>query len=417
MLQTFLLLFVPAMEQGLTLGVPLGILFVILRRQPLETYRKGFRTALSWGFWCSIFIVAVRIGTRNAVSREVFEGLAIAIAFLAEMILLWRLWRGKGEQEDRLLKASSCAVALTLFLYHGMELWLMPVGSVISASGMYYSMDLLMKLSGFLLGAVFSFVASYLVYQAADALHDRRLLFVFTVQILACMIQQLIFIIQVLMARQYLTGEALMDVMGPIIDHQSWLIFIIFAAVLVVPLTLFSQPKPERPVDANPAQYRSILAKAIHKRRWGTGVVIALIGMVTASSLGSYIANQKAEIVPAVPVEARDGIVDVPLEELRDGHLHRYVFRASGGEQVRYIVILKSGSAYGVGLDACEICGATGYYERDSQVVCKLCDVQMNKATIGTRGGCNPIPIEYRIEDGKLRVPAEELEKNRKIFR
>ncbi|MBQ3727583.1 MAG: DUF2318 domain-containing protein [Selenomonadaceae bacterium] len=40
----------------------------------------------------------------------------------------------------------------------------------------------------------------------------------------------------------------------------------------------------------------------------------------------------------------------------------------------------------------------------------------MNKATIGTRGGCNPIPIEYSIADGKLKVPQAELEKHAKIF-
>ena len=145
--------------------------------------------------------------------------------------------------------------------------------------------------------------------------------------------------------------------------------------------------------------------------------MVALIVMTTTSSAGSYIANKKAEIVPAIPVQASNGVVDVELEQINDGHLHRFVYRASTGEQVRYIVILKGGSAYGVGLDACEICGVTGYYERDSQVICKLCDVQMNKATIGTRGGCNPIPIEYRIEEGKLRVPQTELEKNAQIFK
>ena len=57
-----------------------------------------------------------------------------------------------------------------------------------------------------------------------------------------------------------------------------------------------------------------------------------------------------------------------------------------------------------------------GYYERDNQVICKLCDVQMNKATIGTRGGCNPIPISYSIEGGKLKVEQSELENSARIF-
>ena len=419
MLQTFLLQFIPAMEEGLMLGVPIGILLVILQRLPVEIYKNKFRTAIKWGFWLSVFIVAVRVGTRNAVSREILEGLAMFVALTSESIILWNLFKGNlmSEKVNSIFKYSIVAAVVSLFLYHGFEIWLLPVGSITAAVGNYFSIDFLMKILGFFVGVIFAFISSFLVYKAADALNDTRLKFVFAIQFAACMIQQLILLIQILMARNILTADFWMDIMEPIINHNSWLIFVIFAAILVVPITLFSQPKPIKPNDANPAQYRSILAKALHKRRWGMGVMVALIVMTTTSSAGSYIANKKAEIVPAIPVQASNGVVDVELEQINDGHLHRFVYRASSGEQVRYIVILKGGSAYGVGLDACEICGATGYYERENQVICKLCDVQMNKATIGTRGGCNPIPIEYRIEEGKLRVPQSELEKNAQIFK
>ena len=419
MLQIFLLQFIPSMEEGLMLGVPIGILLVILQRLPSDIYKNNFRTAIKWGFWLSVFIVAVRVGTRNAVSREILEGLAMFVALASESIILRNIFKGNllSENVNQIFKYSISAAIISLFLYHGFEIWLLPVGSITSAVGNYFAMDFLMKILGFLFGVIFAFVSSFLIYKAADALNDTRLKFVFAIQFAACMIQQLILLIQIMMARNILTAEFWMDIMEPIINHNSWLIFVIFAAILVVPITLFSQPKPIKPNNANPAQYRSILARALHKRRWGMGVMIALIVMTTTSSAGSYIANKKAEIVPAIPVQASNGVVDVALEKINDGHLHRFVYRASSGEQVRYIVILKGGSAYGVGLDACEICGATGYYERENQVICKLCDVQMNKATIGTRGGCNPIPIEYRIEEGNLRVPQSELEKNAQIFK
>ena len=286
-----------------------------------------------------------------------------------------------------------------------------------AALGDYFTVEFLTKIIGFVSGGLFAFVSSFMVFKAADALNQSRLKFVFVVIFAACMIRQIIFLVQVLMARNVLSGEMWMDLMAPIINNSGLLIFVIFAAILVLPITLFSQPKPARLPEYNPAEYRKILAQAIHKRRWGAGVIIALLLMTTTSSAGSYVANKQAEIVPAVPVVAEAGSVDVDLEVVKDGHLHRFVYRASGGEMVRYIVILKGGSAYGVGLDACEICGATGYYERDNQVICKLCDVQMNKATIGTRGGCNPIPIEYAISDGKLKVPQSALEQSAKIFR
>ncbi len=415
MLQTFLQQFIPAMEEGLMLGVPLGILFVLIRRLEQEEYRKAFRSALKWGLWLSIFLVAVRVGTRNAVSRELLEGFATFITLLAEAVILFKLLK-PNKNFSKPLKISICAAVATLFLYHGFELWLIPVGSVIAALGDYFTLEFLMKILGFVIGGLFAFVSSFMIYKAADALNETRLKFVFVVIFAACIIRQIIFLVQVLMARNFLSGEIWMDLMAPIINSSDLLIFVIFAAILVLPITLFSQPKPARRPEYNPAEYRKVLAQAIHKRRWGTGVIIALVLMTTSSSAGSMIANQQAEIVPAVEVTAQAGSVDVDLEIIKDGHLHRFVYRASSGEMVRYIVILKGGSAYGVGLDACEICGATGYYERDNQVICKLCDVQMNKATIGTRGGCNPIPISYSIEDGKLKVPQSELENSARIF-
>ena len=415
MLQTFLQQFIPAMEEGLMLGVPLGILFVLIRRLQHEEYRRAFRSALKWGFWLSIFLVAVRVGTRNAVSRELLEGAATFITLAGEAVILFKLLK-PDKDFSKPLKISLAAAVMTLFLYHGFELWLIPVGSVIAALGDYFTVEFLTKILGFVSGALFAFVSSFMIYKAADALNDTRLKFVFVVIFAACIIRQIIFLIQVLMARNFLSSEIWMDLMAPIINSSDLLIFVIFAAILVLPITLFSQPKPARLPEYNPAEYRKVLAQAIHKRRWGTGVIIALALMTTSSSAGSMIANRQAQIVPAVEVTANNGSVDVDLEIVKDGHLHRFVYRASGGEMVRYIVILKGGSAYGVGLDACEICGATGYYERDNQVICKLCDVQMNKATIGTRGGCNPIPISYSIEGGKLKVPQAELEKNARIF-
>ena len=405
------------MEEGLTLGVPLAILLVILNRLPSEIFKKSFRTALKWGFWLSIFFVAVRVGTRNAISREVLEGFAIFLALIGEVGILLKLFKLQISDDDKILKFSVGAVVFALLIYHGFELWLIPVGSITAALGDYFSVNFLMKILGFVLGFLFAFISSFFVYKAANALNDTRLKFVYVVQFAACMIQQIIILVQILMARRILTGDFWMDFMSPIINNSGMLIFVIFAAILILPITLFSQPKPARLPEYNPAEYRKILANAIHKRRWGAGVIIALFVMTTSSTAGSYVANKQAEIVPAVPVQAVQGSVDVDLETIKDGHLHRFVYHASTGENVRYIVILKGGSAYGVGLDACEICGATGYYERDNQVICKLCDVQMNKATIGTKGGCNPIPIEYRIEEGKLKVPQSELEKNAKIFK
>ena len=77
---------------------------------------------------------------------------------------------------------------------------------------------------------------------------------------------------------------------------------------------------------------------------------------------------------------------------------------------VKLDIIQKSGSSFGVGLDACEICGPSGYYEKDGKIICKKCEVAINLATIGFKGGCNPIPFPYKTGHGKITIQTTDLD-------
>ena len=115
-----------------------------------------------------------------------------------------------------------------------------------------------------------------------------------------------------------------------------------------------------------------------------------------------------------------DSELRIPLEMVSDGHLHRFVYTTADGNPTRLIVILKQENTtnYGVGLDACEICGEAGYYEnKEGKVVCKKCGVVMNTSTIGLKGGCNPIIIDYDITDTYITVPVSEMVKNQDRFK
>ncbi|MDF2565643.1 MAG: Protein of unknown function rane [Massilibacillus sp.] len=419
MLQIILQNLIPAMELMVTVIVPLVLLRAIIVRADFELYKKVFSRAIAWGFWGAIFIVIVKLGTKNAVSREVFESIAIIFSLFGEVSLLWLLASRTSLESasKKMLKISISMTTIALLLYHGMEIFLIPVSIVVTADGDYFTLMVLWKLLGFSLGLGIAGIGGYLIYQAALALRDRRLLFVFAIQIVAVLFQQFIFLIQVMMARRMLPGDHLIHIMAPLIDHKSWFIYIVFAVTVVLPIALFLQKKPERPTGINDAQYRQIRIQAQKKLRWGTGAIISLAIMVFFSTWGSIYANKTEELVPAIPITATEGQIQIPLEAVNDGHLHRYVYKASSGELVRFVIIQKGGSSYGVGLDACEICGPTGYLERDGQVICRLCDVMMNKATIGMKGGCNPIPIEYKVSEGNLMVEQAGLEKEKDRFK
>ncbi|MBF1694970.1 DUF2318 domain-containing protein, partial [Selenomonas sp.] len=281
MLQAFLQQLVPALEESIKLAVPLGILLAIILPLPDQSIRRTFTRVLKWGFFLSLFMTAVRVGTKSAVNREIFESMAITVdiigAILLCAILLRSLHREWSPQEERVFRFGTGALTLGLCLYHGLELWLIPVGTVQVAMGNYLTLTFLVKMLGFFGGIFFGFLSGYLAYKAAAALNHGRLVFVFTVQVVATAIQQVIFVLTVLMARQMFGAENLIPYMAWFIDNQGKVIDAIYFVSVLVPFTLFLQPRPERPVWANPAQYRQIVSSAIRRKRWGSGLLAMLI--------------------------------------------------------------------------------------------------------------------------------------------
>ena len=206
------------------------------------------------------------------------------------------------------------------------------------------------------------------------------------------------------------------------VQHSGWIanraiyFAMIVGAVLAVVAIVKSLTYKE-PYNT-PAERRKIDARWRTHRRWATVLIICLvIALLIVTAVKAWV-NRPVELSPTEDVDIVDGNVIVSLDRVEDGHLHRFGYTTEGGTTVRFIVIKKPNSrAYGVGLDACDICGETGYYERGGQVVCKLCDVVMNINTIGFKGGCNPIVIEYEIEDGQLIISTDELASHEKLFK
>lgn len=409
---------IPAMEFGTALLTPLAVLLAILKGFDGGNFLRSFKKAVYKGFWFSLFIIAVKQGTRNAVSREIVEGIMAFLSILSEIGLIGILFfvRNLTDKSRKVMNWAVMINVIALFIYYGMEIWLIPVTTILNVETAL-SFDMLLRMLGFVAGLLIAIISSWLIYHAAHSLNDRRLFVVFAIQVLALFFQQTVYLIQILMGRGFLPIRGLIQLMAPLIDHQSWFIFVVFLVVFMVPFALFLQRCPQRPMGANPAKYRKIIAEDMHKKRWGKASVIALLLMLFLSSFGSSWANKKEELIPAVPIEAQNGLVAIPIEKVNDGHLHRFAYRSKNGAMVRFIVVLKGGSAYGVGLDACEICGATGYIEREGQVICKLCDVVMNKSTIGLPGGCNPIPVEYGVNNGQVQIRQSALDEADKYFR
>ncbi|MDR1085401.1 MAG: DUF2318 domain-containing protein [Deltaproteobacteria bacterium] len=201
------------------------------------------------------------------------------------------------------------------------------------------------------------------------------------------------------------------------LEHEN---FFFFGQMLIWGLLAAVQmirARLTRPFGPNPAVIRRVRANLRFQFGLGSLVIAAIVMcFVSVTGLRAY-QNRGPFIEEPVEVFGRQGLIELDLGTVGDGNLHRQQFKTESGTPVRFIVIRKSENAYGVGLDACDICGQSGYYQRGDQVVCKLCDVVMNKVTIGFPGGCNPVPLDFSILGGKLLVKVEDLEREKERFR
>lgn len=145
-------------------------------------------------------------------------------------------------------------------------------------------------------------------------------------------------------------------------------------------------------------------------------LILIVINVFSLTYLRAY-SGREIQLSEPEEYEIDNDMIVIPLSELEDMKLHRYQYTASDGVHMRFFLIKKSQGSYGVVLDACEICGPSGYYERGNDVICKLCDVIMNRGTIGFKGGCNPIPIPYIVHDEKIKINTQDLDANSFVFK
>ena len=121
--------------------------------------------------------------------------------------------------------------------------------------------------------------------------------------------------------------------------------------------------------------------------------LIAAIGVTATLTVGVAATHQTITLSPPEAYSLKDGVATIPFSQVEDGHLHRFEYKAKDGTVMRFIIIRKNGGAYGIGLDACE-----------------NCEVAINLATIGFKGGCNPIPFPYKTGHGKITIQTTDLD-------
>jgi len=363
--------------------------------------------------------------------REVVDGIiqAMATMTMAGGLLVFYRWSSKTDSDVRKddpkgIKFSTelfiTLVTVLLTLHKGLDLALFPKAIFIMTTSVLNT-ELILKVGGGLVGVGLGIFAGISLVKSGANLTKRQVTWIFASVLVVLMFRQTVGVVQVLMAYGILplTSGAL-AIMAPVINNDPVFFYFLVGIGTVIPVLAYrSKGKdPNKfPEGRNPAERRKVMAASRRQARWAVLAAVQLVLIGALIITNHAYANRKVELSPATPVTPRQGEIKFATNTVGDGNLHRFAYQTADGTEIRFLIIKKSSNLFGVVLDACEICGTAGYYQRGDQVICANCDVVINKPTIGFPGGCNPIPLKSVTANGEIVVKTADLDAKMNIFK
>ena len=395
-------------------------------KKGLQIHRYG----IAAGVLCSIVLAIVKNTTNKVVSSKWNHKIYLVIfLFTLAFILFSLIWSSETQKPSAAFPCFAGAGLSAVWIFYALPGSIAYPFTFNTMGNGYWSGYFMSRLAGWLMAYLLLLIYSLLLYKCAFYIRKKDLPYLMLI-ILAvinsfyCVCR---FFVPWVNRAKWLNWPIAYQR-----DAHAWaralvrfssdyaMLFIWITAVLVFLLILlfFSENTRVTEKYENPAQLRKLHAKNRTRRRQSVGLCLCLLlSVLSMSAVKAYDTRAVVLSEPETYLVEEDRIL-VPIDTVSDGHLHRFEYRTKNEINVRWIVVKKPGSAsFGVGLDACEVCGNAGYYENNGKVICKRCDVVMNINTIGFKGGCNPIPLSYEVDGGNLVFAIKDLEAGEREFK
>lgn len=400
MLSAFLI----AIREGVEASLVVGIVLVYLTRTG--------RSRLIRYVWAGVGLAAaISLGVAIAldhwsVNKDGFEGLLMLVAsFFVVSMIIWmnRIARRlKKEIEERVETYAargtvrSAGVGLFVFVFlmvlrEGVEMAIILRAVQLSSEGLGIWIGTLLGLASAVAVGLFFFKGTLRVplprFFAATS----------TILILVAFQLALTGLHELSEARWLPSSKQEMALIGPIVRNEVFFfVFILGAAALLVlrEWIAISQTAARAPSQTE-AEARRREWDRRRQRRWLFASAVACLALVLALAADFLNARASSTSPPARTVTPEGQLVRIPLAEVGDGSAHFFNVDIHGNV-LRFLVIRKP-TGWGTALDACRICGAVGYRQDGSNVICRHCASAIYTPTIGEAGGCNPVGVPSKV--------------------
>jgi high-affinity iron transporter len=413
MLQAFIVTLREGVEAALIIGITLAYLAKIGRPE----LKKPVYAALVSAFLGSIGVAVLL--SRMQWNQDIFEGwIMLAAAFFVVTMIVFMMKTGrklKGEIEGKVSLLAGRNAWFGLFLFVFLMVLREGVETVLILSAVSLNSTELMSFLGTLLGVGAAVLFGVMFVKGSVRINLQKFFRITTAILFFVAAQLIISGLHELSENGVLpSSKQEMAIIGPIVRND--LFFFVTIVALAALMVLFEMKRREPlPVADSPAARRKAKWSARRERLWMVSVYASSFVFIMLVTAEFIYAKSVSALSPATEVTFVNGQVAIPLQQLYDGDLHRFEAKENGTE-IRFWLYQKPDGKIATVLDACEICGAMGFYKRQSGVVCKNCASPVNPQSIGMPGGCNPIPLQAQITADSVIIREADIAAHSRMF-
>ncbi len=412
------------LREGVEAALVIGIVMTYLRRTGQEQWNRVVYGGLFLAIGASL-VGAIVVG-RMQITEEVYEGwlLLLGSGFVFTMVAwMWRTGRHLKKHVEKQLEVITTRPgkgrAAALFLFVFLMVFREGIETVLFLSAVSIETTAILNFTGGLIGLGLALVLGIGFIKGSINVDLPRFFRITTTILIIVGFQLLVSSVHEFSEAQILPGgPRTMSIVGPLVNNSAFFFLVIIGLTLVMfGMESWRARYSERREwnSLGPAEQRLLRAEQARQRFWlvtASSTAMAVLILISAEFVYSR-ANQS--LPPPLGASVVNGEVQIPVAALADGMLDRYQLGIED-EEVRFLAIQEPSGKVRVALDACEICGSQGYYQNGANVVCANCSAAIYAPSIGLAGGCNPIPLEHKVESDKVIIPQSALAEGTKYF-
>ena len=413
MLEAFIVTLREGVEAALIVGITLAYLSKINRPE----LRKSVYAALISAFVGSLGIAALLSRTRW--NQDIFEGwVMLAAAFFVITMIIFMMKTGrrlKGEIEGKVGLLAGRNASFGLFAFVFLMVLREGVETVLILSAVSLNSTELLSFLGTFLGIIAAIAFGVMFVKGSVRINLQKFFRVTTVILFFVAAQLVISGLHELSENGVLpSSKTEMAIIGPIVRNDLFFFITIFALAALMVLFELKRRQPGT-LPTSPAERRKAVWSARRERLWMASVYASSFVFIVLVTAEFIYTKSVSALSPATEVTFVNGQVSIPLTQVQDGDLHRFAAQENGST-VRFWLYQKPDGKIATVLDACEICGAVGFYKGPNGVVCKNCAAPINPQSVGMPGGCNPVPLRAQVTSDAVIIQEADIAARSRMF-